>query len=291
MEHVENFLTFSGHNGAIYDLASSNQFIYSAAADKFVARWDLTTGNQDAFAIRFEQTPYAINLFANQQFLAVGLANGDLHIFHLEERKEVKFYQQHKSGIFSIVHSDEMLAVADASGNMSFWDSNSLELIIYLPFDCGKIRKMQFTEGGKFLYFVSQDGFIRKIDTSTFNLIQENFITKDGLTSILIDDNQVVIGAKDARLYSLDFNLNVIRQLPAHNYVIYDLLKLNSQNYLSASRDKSIKLWDNTFSKVIQKVDLKKGGHKHSVNRLVKVDDEIFASASDDGKIKLWRIK
>lgn len=291
MELVENSLTFSGHNGAIYDVAFNDQFIYSAAADKFVARWNIATGEQDAFAIRFEQTPYAIELFANGKLLAVGLANGDLHFFNLQDRVEVKFYQQHKDAIFSIAHTDNQLAVADASGNLSIWNTDALDLIIYLPFDCGKIRKMQFTENGKYLYFVSQDGYIRKLDTTTFNLLQESFISKDGLTSILIDEDRINVGAKDARLYYLDFDFNVQNNLPAHNYVIYDILKLNKNNYLTASRDKSIKLWNASFDKVLQKIEVKHKGHRHSVNRLVKIDDNSFASASDDGKIKLWKLK
>lgn len=291
MELVENSLTFSGHNGAIYDIAFNDQFIYSAAADKFVARWNIATGEQDAFAIRFEQTPYAIELFAKGKFLAVGLANGDLHFFNLQDRVEVKFYQQHKDAIFSIVQFDKQLAVADASGNLSIWNTESLELIIYLPFDCGKIRKMQFAEGGKYLYFVSQDGFIRKLDTTTFNLLQESFIAKEGLTSILVEENQIIVGAKDARLYYLDFDFNIQRNIPAHNYVIYDILKLNDNNYLTASRDKSIKVWNESFSNVLQKIELKHKGHRHSVNRLIKIDDNSFSSASDDGKIKLWKLK
>lgn len=63
-----------------------------------------------------------------------------------------------------------------------------------------------------------------------------------------------------------------------------------NQAIVSASRDKMIKVWTEDLDPLVR-IDLKKGGHRHSVNTLVKIDDSKFASASDDGKIIIWEIE
>lgn len=55
---------FQGHSGPIYDIDFDDQFVYSAAADRFVTRWNKSTGEQDAFAIRCEAVPFSIQLFS-----------------------------------------------------------------------------------------------------------------------------------------------------------------------------------------------------------------------------------
>ena len=94
---------FIGHSGQIFSIDFDGQFIYSASADKFVTRWNISSGTQDNFAIKFDKSPYSLKLFNNLRMLAVGLENGDLHLFNLDLRKEVKFFRQHKSAVFSII--------------------------------------------------------------------------------------------------------------------------------------------------------------------------------------------
>ena len=94
-------LEITGHAGAVYCCLVSDGFVYSGGADHYLTRWDLSTGEQDKFAIKFEHSVYAIEIIENN-ILVVGLSSGDLHFFNLEERKEVKYFTQHKKAIFSI---------------------------------------------------------------------------------------------------------------------------------------------------------------------------------------------
>ena len=115
----------TGHSAGVYSLAYDGTFLYSGSADRFVTRWDLETGIQDKFAIRFENPVYSICLVSECKFLAVGLSNGDLHIFYLESKTEIKFFTQHKKAIFSITENGlkQQIYVTDADGNLSIWNS------------------------------------------------------------------------------------------------------------------------------------------------------------------------
>jgi len=283
---------FTGHSGAVYSICFDGKFIYSSSADKFVVRWNFQTGKQDPFAIKFNASPYSICLFNQNNYLAVGLSTGDLHFFDLATRKETKFYQQHKVGIFAISENAELkqLYVGDASGNLSVWDSNTFELLIYLPFDCGKIRKIKSSKDGKKIFIASQDGFLRILEALTFNEINSFFAHEGGATSVLeISELEILTGGKDAHLRLWDASIGLeVKSIPAHNFVIYDLIELNDSTFVSASRDKTIKLWDIDTMNVIQRLEQKNRGHKHSVNQLVKINETEFASSSDDGTIIAW---
>jgi WD40 repeat protein len=285
----------SGHSAGVYSLAFDQSYIYSGSADKFVARWDLERGVQDNFAIRFESPVYSICLISNNEKLVVGLANGDLHVFDLNERKEIKFYQQHKTALFAISSNPAKghFYVADADGNLSVWDETTLDLLLYLPLDCGKIRRSAVSTSGRFMAVACQDGNFRVFDSENYNEIATVNAHKGGTTSLLFDpsdESALFTGGKDAWMRSWNWEIgSLLKEIPAHNYVIYDIISLDEgQTLVTASRDKTIKVWNKDHLSFIQRLDLKAGGHRHSVNCLIKMDERSFASGSDDKRMILF---
>jgi len=290
--------SFQGHNGAIFDLTYGGDYLYSASADKFVTRWNLSTGMQDKFAIRLPQSPYSLGLMQNDTQLLVGLSNGDLHLFDLQQRKEIRFIKHHQQAVFCICTPAEspFVFTGDAEGNVSVWKSEDFKHLIDVPLSCGKIRRMQWDVKTGFLWCTCQDGSIKAIETNYFNLVHDFHAHKDGTTALLQYGNHLYSGGKDAYLHKWHLSESEperVQWVPAHHFVLYDLISVGKQNefIVSASRDKSIKLWQDDSLKFVQKLDLKTGGHKHSVNRLLRLDNLIFASCSDDKTIILWEIE
>jgi WD40 repeat protein len=144
------------------------------------------------------------------------------------------------------------------------------------------------------LFIACQDGYIRILETEYYNLIDEIYAHEGGVSAVCIDpnDNTVLFtGGKDAHLKVWNLrSKECVKSIPGHNYVIYDILFLNEKSFVTISRDKSIKIWDRTSLKVIQKIDSKSKGHKHSVNSIVKLYDNAFATSSDDKTIKFFSI-
>jgi len=286
---------FSGHSAGIYSLAFDGTFLYSASADKFVARWDLKQGIQDKFSIRFEYPVYSICLINDNKYLVAGLSTGDLHIFDIATRQEVKFYTQHKSAVFSIAENPikNQFYTSDSDGNLAVWDSNSLELLLFIPLDCGKIRRIAISPDGSSFALACQDGSIRIFETEFFNEINTFKAHESGVASVLFHpkkSDQLLSGGKDALLKVWNWkNGKLLIEIPAHNFVIYDIIEINNgNNLLTCSRDKTIKVWNSDQFTFIQRLDLKTGGHRHSVNCLQKVHENEFASASDDKRMIIW---
>lgn len=288
---IQKKLEIREHGGAIYTCDFSNGFLYTGSADNYVTRWDVNSGEQDKFAIKFEQTVYALKVIENQ-FLIAGLANGDVHVFDLLERKEIHFFQQHTKAIFSIAYNSikGQFYVSDADGNLSIWNSNDFKQLLYLPTDTGKIRDIDISEDGELIYLACQDETIRCFDTTSFNEIRTWNAHQNGTNTLLLVENQLISGGKDGmlRLWNVDSETQ-IKEVPAHNFAVYDL-KFLGEYIISASRDKTIKVWDKELN-FINRLDAKTKGHSHSVNRLSIIGETTFASVSDDKRIIIWELE
>lgn len=280
------------HTGAIYSLASDSKFVYSSAADKFVTRWDISTGEQDSFAIRCDSTVYKILFIPNRNLLVLGTSLGDIHIIDTISKSEIKFLKYHKSAIFEMNYDvfTDRLYVGDAEGILSVWEIDEWKLIITLPFDCGKIRSIFIVEKFNFLFIGSQDGYLRVLDLKSFNLINEFKAHDLGCMSIFyseIKKNILFTVGKDGYLKSwnlIDFR-NVLN-IPAHNEAIYKL-KIANSDLVTISRDKSLKIWDINTLDFKSKIDKKTKGHTHSINDLLTIDNYIV-TCGDDKRIIFW---
>jgi len=289
------FAEISGHSAGVYSLAFDGLYIYSASADRYIARWNPLTGTQDKFAVQCDYPVYSIELIRSGSILLAGLNSGDIHVIDLIKREEIKFIKQHRSAVFCLTYNSitDQWYSSDSDGNLAVWSADTFELLAFFPLNCGKIRRIAVNGDGTQLALACQDGIIRLFDTTYFNEITSFTAHENGVTSISFDSNfsdRLWSGGKDAMLKIWKVTTNeLIKEIPAHNYVIYDFLEIPSQHIMiTASRDKTMKIWDKKELNFVQRIDNKTGGHRHSVNALVSLDDGKWASASDDKRIMIW---
>ena len=229
-------------------------------------------------------------------FLMVGTNAGDLYIFDLENRSEIKHFVQHKSAVFNVIENEQknVFYSADADGNVAVWDSMTFELKLFLPLGCGKIRRMSVSADGSFLAIGGQDGFVRVLDTEYYNEVSLFYAHQDGVSAVIFHpDNKEILysGGKDAILRLWEWKSGTMKkEIPAHNFVVYDILTLpESKCIVSASRDKTMKIWTEDLI-FLERIDQRTGGHRHSVNSIAKLSDDQFISASDDKRMITWQI-
>lgn len=282
----------SGHAAAIYACAVEGNLLYSGSGDKFLARWLIDQGIQDAFSIRFEFSVYALALHKNH--LVVGLADGGLYVFDLQERKEKHYFIQHTVGIFSIEYNLHLnhWYVGDADGNLSVWNSD-FQLLIYLPLDAGKIRSIAIAKNGGHVALACQDGTIRVFETTHFNEIHTINAHQGGTTSVYFhpfNEDLLFSGGKDALFKCWNWTTETeMKRVVAHTFAIYDILSVeNGTKLVTASRDKHVKIWNTEDMGILKRLDVKEGGHRHSVNGLCKINEEEFVSYSDDRRMIIW---
>lgn len=283
------FQQITGHKGPIYALSQDDEFIYSASADKFVARWHKQDGAQDSFAVQCSQAPFCLLSAPSLQQLVIGLSDGHLHVIDTHIKKEIKHLVGHQSAVFALAFNAQQqhFYSADADGKLLIWDS-SWNLLLTLPLGCGKIRQIVLSADGHFIYTVGADGFYRKFETTFYNEVQQIYAHQNGCTALcLLPNGDILSAGKDAYIRRWSANGVKLAAFPAHLGTIYQLLVLPSGCYASASRDKTIKIWSQQNDQILQKLDLQMAGHRNSINALIPIN-EGFASAGDDKRILIW---
>ena len=292
---VKKRVELTGHAAPIYAVLSNENALYTASADKFVARWDVQESKQDNFAIKSESSNYAIVVLQDAPILIIGTSSGTLHVIDTLKKCELHHFVQHTVAIFSIVENftNKQLYVTDADGNLSVWDKKTWELILFLPLLVGKIREVLVSEDGEFIFLACQDGTIRSFDTHFFNEKLVLKAHKDGVNCLafLPEKNKILIsGGKDGYLRVWNLNTNaLVLEIPAHNFGIYKIEFFNNgKHFCTASRDKSIKIWNASDCSVVSKLERKQGGHSHAVNDICKLDEHTLCSVGDDKRIIIW---
>ncbi len=161
--------------------------------------------------------------------------------------------------------------------------------------DCGKIRRIDVSKDGSSFSLAGQDGFIRVFETEFFNEISTFYAHKEGATAVLFhpkNADYIFSGGKDAFLKCWNWKTGtLLTEIPAHNFVIYDIISINDGNQLiTGSRDKTIKVWNMDTLSFSQRLDLKEAGHRNSVNCILKLTENTFVSGSDDKRIIFWEL-
>ena len=229
--------------------------------------------------------------------MIIGKTSGDLHIIELEDKVESHFIKYHNSPIFAIhyVPSFRYLIVGDGEGILSVWNTDNWKLLIAIPFNLGKIRDISTGLTQDEIVIATQSGQIKRLELNYFNEIECDYQHNDGVNTLLIhpmNNNLLFSAGKDGllKIWKLKNNEASI-SLPAHYSAIYRLLTVNNgENFITASRDKSIKIWNSKDLKVNTKLERIAGGHSRSVNDLAKISESKFCSVSDDKKLIIWEI-
>lgn len=287
----------TGHAGAIYTVDGSGKQVYTGSGDHFIARWNLETGEQDAFAIKSEHSIYSLKLVNGESQLVFGTSSGSVHVVDIENKTELKHFVQHKTAVFCIREnvSKKHVYSTDADGNLAIWKSDTWELLLFLPLQCGKIREILVSADGNLVFLACQDEMIRIFETNGYNEIRAFKAHKDGTNCLHLfplKPELLLSGGKDGHLRVWNWQEEkMLLEIPAHYYGIYRIIFLcEGTRFVTASRDKTIKLWDAQNCSVIQRIERKHGGHSHAVNDLWKINDNEFVSVGDDKRINSWQL-
>lgn len=279
----------SGHSAPVYACAWDGTFLYSAAGDRFVVRWNPESGEQDGFTVRPDTAAYALAVVPGHPVLLIGCTNGTLIAIDTASRSVLWERNHFGKALFSVavdtVHG--YILTGDAEGRLSVLRRDG-SLAASFPLDCGKIRAIHCSSDHAFL--ACQDGSWRMLELPSFNELYREQAHEGGVLALLHfpEDNTLLTGGKDGHLnlYDLLTGRRVFR-LPAHYQAVYGLGSAGGQ-IISTSMDKTIKIWNYPEWKVVQRVEAKNGGHNRSVNGCLVLTDTVFATYGDDRVIRLW---
>jgi WD40 repeat protein len=287
---------FTGHRGAVYALdgqGDDHRFL-SGSGDGRVVRWDLRSPDAGELVADAVHAVFSLYHDAARKILIIGNENGGLHVIDLVEREEIRLLQAHQKGIFNIRSlPGERLACAAGDGSLSIWQLPSMELIRRIPLCEEKVRGMDVDATGEWLAVACGDGSVRVLDTTDLNEHHTIEAHAKGAASVTWHPRKPVLisGGRDGflRFWRSDDRFRPLHAIPAHRANIYGIrFDADATICATASRDKTVKLWDGSTFDVQAKLDLKAGGHTHSVNAVRWCADGTLLSCGDDKRIIRW---
>lgn len=282
-------VVLNGHSGPVYAASWDGNFLYSSSGDKYVTRWNLTTNLQDSsFTVKLEHAAYTIE--AKNSFCFIGCTDGTLLGIDTQTKTVLWEHNFFGNAWFSLlVDLDKnWLIGGDSEGNLLVLDLESGKRVLHLPLAAGKIRTIVRKDN---LCFVSTQLIgILVFSCDTWNEIASWEPNELGSNTVFVDhvSGRIITAGRDAHIAISSLDYQLIKRIPAHYQTIYKLIALGDE-FVTASLDKTIKVWNPDFSKVEQRIEFKHGGHNRSVNGVVFIDESSFASYGDDKKLIIWQ--
>jgi WD40 repeat protein len=286
-----------GHTGGVYDLIqTSDKSFLSASGDRLVVSWNIDQPEQGNLIARASDSIYAICYLADNNELLIGQAKGEIHVIDLSTNQEKKLLKTNDKGVFSIVENKlkHKIYVLGGDGVLSVLSSADYSLIFKQKISTMKLRSVFFDEELNKTFVGCGEGMFYVFDDDTMEVTYSNQLSKQGFSVNAIinyTDEILLCGGRDAHLRWVDKkDYTVVNAIPAHNYAIYKIgFSPDKKLFATASRDKTLKIWDADTNQVIQRIEHSNDGHLNSVNTLLWMDDSVLVSAGDDRSINIWK--
>lgn len=268
-------------------MAKQGQMIFSGGADGYVAQWQPEISEDGTLFAQFGHSVYSMASLDGG--LLVGCSNGILYYLSTENKEIIAQVNLESGGIFSILQLNASnWLVGTADGRVHILNA-ALEVIRTLKLSNRSIRSIiplnnhfvAVCSAGKYHSFTLEKSLLQeKVHTRPALVVAENPYSPT-----------LVSGGCDAQIRVVSpGSLEEIQSIKAHLYHIHHIAFHPSQPiFLTASLDKSIKLWDALQYQLLKVVEISKGfGHTNSVNKVLWIGDKRFISCSDDRKLMVW---
>ena len=307
-----------GHQGSVFALTQGRtpQYVLSGAGDGWIVEWDLENPEVGKLLAKVDSNIFSLLFLPDKNQIFAGNMNGGLHFIDLNNVDKNKNIAHHSKGIFDIQLIHNQLFTIGGDGVITRWSIEGSRSIESFQLSAKSLRCMDFSDERREFAIGASDGHIYFLDEN-FNLknVFKN-AHKNSVFSIkyALDGQCLLSGGRDALLKVWRLHESVtasgawqegLLELSAHLYTI-NKIAFHPQNpniFATASRDKTIKIWqlmtfkDNQNVKIeeikLLKVinTIRQGGHLNSVNTLSWTPyNNWLISGSDDRSLMIWDV-
>jgi len=176
---------------------------------------------------------------AGTSAVAAASAGADEHCVHI--------LAGHAGPVLSLCTVGDVLFTGSQDCNIMIWDLNNLQYIGTLPGHTGPVKCMAATLGRKMLCSGSQDKTIKVWSLETFSSTKTFLGHSSEVNTMTVLENSEVLlsGGEDRSVRVWDLlSLTLLASLEqAHLSGIFAVKQLDGSSFVTASRDRTIKVW------------------------------------------------
>lgn len=297
--NVRQIAKLTGHNGSIYTIVQGAEInkVLTGAGDGWVIEWDLTNFETAKVVAKVETNIFSMAYIHRENWLAVGNMFGGLHWVDLNAKTDLKNSQFHEKGIFDILVLDDHIYTVGGKGKLAKWNIATQQIVESLQLSTQSLRSIDYDDSVKRFVVGSSDNSIYLLDRDLNIKNKIESAHDNSVFTVKFTDNgsRLLSGGRDAHLKAWDWvsGFDVLSSQPAHWFTINDIVSHPSKLFLAtASRDKTIKIWEKHSYKLLKVIDVVKfGGHINSVNKLLWTTyNDWLVSVSDDRTVIVWEV-
>jgi len=295
--NAEQHARLTLHQGSIYALCAggSDEEFFSGGSEGIVVRWNLNKLNEAIAVAKVNGQIFSLLHLAGKNQLVIGTMSGGLHVIDLTEKKEIHYITYHEDSVFDVKEHDGKIYVASKDGTLSVWNKETFQHERVIVTSNQSLRVIDFNPSANEAAIGCSDNKIYLLDLNEFKIIRSLEGPENSVFSVCyLNDATLIAGSRDARLYVYDLGEYRLKfQIKAHLYTINYIVPIVNDKFIAtASRDKTIRIWNASNFELLKSLDREKyNGHINSVNKLLWISSKNFlVSASDDRSIIVWKI-
>lgn len=286
---MEKLAQLKGHRGAVYDLMVHNDVLLSTGGDGWLVSWPIGDQSTDGVLVAKVDGKIFSMSSVGDHVVVLGDMHGHLFWVDLETKDTLRNVRSHQKGIFALEQVGDHLYSGSADGYLTRWSTLAMMPEESIMVSEAGVRTIELIDDHLYLGTSGQE--IVVVDLQSWSIRDRWPAHNNSVFALAQHRDDLLSGGRDAllRRWSLADH-SMVKSVEAHWYTINHLLVIDQIDLVvSASRDKSIRLWDADTLQPIKTVSMQQGGHINSVNRLAYHDGRLY-SAGDDRSIIVWQL-
>ncbi|MBK9108676.1 MAG: hypothetical protein IPM92_10015 [Saprospiraceae bacterium] len=296
--NIQAIHILEGHTSAIYAMTTgANKQLLSAGGDGWIAAWDPSISGNGRLIAKTESRIFSLLFLEAENILITGSMEGELFFIPMGIPDSVRRLKAHQGSIYKIIAIGESIVSIGGDGIISIWDPVQVKLLHQYQLSQTRLRSMSYDGALSKLYVGDHLGDVYAMDVPGFDHIEKMASRhKSAVFSMCLDhsNRRLITGGLDAQLKISTGFTEAFQSLEAHWFCVNEICLLTGTPWLAtASRDKSIRIWDSEKYDLVKELSRPNfAAHQHSVNALVWYPQlQILCSGSDDQKIICWKIE
>jgi WD40 repeat protein len=299
--NIRKIAQLTGHKASIFALAATEnaQYFLSGGGDGWIVRWDLQNPEMGKLLAKAEGNIYSLCQLIEEDLIVAGNMEGGVHWIDLKDSENNRDILHHKKGVYDIRKVGAHLITLGGSGLLTKWSISERRTLESLQISNQSLRSSAYFAPRNELAIAASDNNIYILDATSWQIKKTISGAHDNSVfsvQFSLKGDRLWSGGRDAhlRVWSVEQDFEPVFSVPGHWYTINALALHPEGKWLAtASRDKTIKIWDAETFELLKVIEtIRDGGHINSVNALYWSSyNNYLISCSDDRSIIVWQIE